>query len=163
MKKKKQKNLRPDMVEDNMGVNPFTASLKVNLRTVKGVYYDDGIMAESIVQLEVNTYAKVFDSAEHRIAIMNLSYRALQTWTWIMYSIDSGKDYIWMNVPRVMQECSIKSIKTYKAAIEELCRYGHIAPCVGLKNVYWINPSIAFKGSRARKYPDNVVRKKINE
>jgi hypothetical protein len=158
------KILRPDISEEKMGRNPFIASLEIRVRPIRSGYVPDGeMLVDNFVDMEVDTYAKVFDNSEQRIIMAGLSFRALQVWTWAMYTIESGKDYLWVNVVRVMEECGMKSIKTYKAAIAELCRYGYIAPCVGHKNVFWINPAVAFKGNRAKKFPENVVRKAIGE
>ena len=163
-KKKVGKILRPDICEEKLGRNPFLASFEVRVRPVRSGYVPDGeIMVDNYVDLEVDTYFKMFDKAEQRIVTAGLSFRALQVWTWSMYTITSGKDYLWVNVVRVMEECRMKSIKTYKAAISELCRYGYFAPCVGHKNVYWINPAVAFKGSRAKAFPENVVKKYVAE
>lgn len=164
-KKFPRRILRPSIDEGAMGINPFAASLEIRVRPIRSGYVadEDMMMVENFVDMEVESYAKVFDNSEQRLIMSGLSFRALQIWTWAVYTIESGKDYLWMNVQRVMEECGMKSIKTYKAAIEELCRYGYIAPCVGHKNVYWINPAIAFKGNRAKKFPQNVVRKVNNE
>ena len=156
------KILRPVISEEKMGRNPFIASLEIRVRPIRSGYVPDGeMLVDNFVDMEVDTYAKVFDNSEQRIIMAGLSFRALQVWTWAMYTIESGKDYLWVNVVRVMEECGMKSIKTYKAAIAELCRYGYIAPCVGHKNVFWINPAVAFKGNRAKKFPENVVKKLV--
>lgn len=154
------KILRPEISEEKMGRNPFLASLEVRVRAIKSGYVSDGeMMVDNFVDMEMDTYFKMFDKAEQRVIMAGLSFRALQVWTWSMYTITSGKDYLWVNVARVMEECGMKSIKTYKAAIAELCRYGYFAPCVGHKNVYWINPAVAFKGSRVKAFPRNIVKK----
>jgi len=178
-KKFPRRILRPEIKEESLGRNPFVASLEIRVRPIRSGYapseerFEEGgdgklhmvpsVLEENFVDMEMDTYAKVFDKAEQRMIMAGLSFRALQVWTWGMYTIESGKDYLWVNVDRVMEECGMKSIKTFKAAIAELCRYGYIAPCVGHKNVYWINPAIAFKGNRAKKFPENVVRKPINK
>lgn len=162
--KKVGKILRPEISEEKMGCNPFLASLEVRVRPIRSGYVPDGeMMVDNYVDLEVDTYFKMFDKAEQRVVMAGLSFRALQVWTWAMYTIESGKDYLWVNVVRVMDECGMKSIKTYKAAIAELCRYGYFAPCVGHKNVFWINPAVAFKGNRAKAFPENVVKKPVIE
>jgi hypothetical protein len=162
--KKVGKIFRPEISEEKMGRNPFLASLEVRVRPIRSGYVPDGeMMVDNYVDLEVDTYFKMFDKAEQRVVMAGLSFRALQVWTWAMYTIESGKDYLWVNVVRVMEECGMKSIKTYKAAIAELCRYGYFAPCVGHKNVFWINPAVAFKGNRAKAFPENVVKKIVIE
>jgi hypothetical protein len=162
--KKGGKILRPEISEERMGRNPFLASLEVRVRPIRSGYVPDGeMLVDNYIDLEVDTYFKMFDKAEQRLITAGLSFRALQVWTWAMYTIESGKDYLWVNVVRVMEECGMKSIKTYKAAIAELCRYGYFAPCVGHKNVFWINPAVAFKGNRAKAFPENVVKKVVIE
>ena len=158
------KILRTEINEESMGRNPFASSLVVKVMPIRSGYVPDGdIMVDNVVEMECETFSKMFDKAENRMVMAGLSFRALQVWTWMMYTIASGKDYVWMNVERMMGECGMKSVKTYKAAITELCRYGYVAPCAGHKNVYWINPAIGFKGSRVNKFPKNVVRAKREE
>ncbi len=177
--KKTGKKFRPDISEEKMGVNPFVGNLKIKVRSVSNGYTPlppkFGIdasgrrymlpveMVDNMVDLDVDIYFKVFDKAEQRIAVAGLSFRALQLWIWSLYTVESGKDYLWMNVERAMEECGIKCIKTYRTAITELCVSGYISPCVSYKNVYWINPAVAFKGNRAKKFPENVVRKQTGE
>jgi hypothetical protein len=55
-----------------------------------------------------------------------------------------------------MEECRIKSVRTFVDAVKELCRYGLLSPCVNIKNVYFINPDMGFRGSRVKKYPKNL-------
>ena len=158
----------PEFSEESLGLNPFIAGLVIKVRAIKSGYVPDGeeegLLVDNVVELERDGYVKVYDGASQRVIVMGLSYRALQVWTWMLYTVRSGKDYLWVNVERVMVECGgMKSVKTYKSAITELCRYGFIAPCVGVKNVYWLNPYYAFKGSRIKKYPKNVVVSKTNE
>lgn len=152
----------PEIVEEKLGVNPFISGLVIKVRAIRSGYVpdgeDEGVLVDNVVELERDGYVKVFDGADERVIMAGLSYRALQVWMWMLYTVKSGKDYLWVNVVRMMEECGMKSVKTHKAAITELCRYGYIAPCVGHKNVYWLNPSMAFKGSRIKKYPGNVVK-----
>lgn len=176
--KKTGKKFRPDISEEKMGVNPFVGNLKIRVRSIPSGYAPlpakFGLdeygrrymlpveMVDNMVDLDVDTHFKVFDKAEQRIAVAGLSFRALQLWIWSLYTVESGKDYLWVNVERAMEECGIKCIKTYKTAITELCVSGYISPCVSYKNVYWLNPAVAFKGNRVKTFPQCVV-KKTNE
>jgi hypothetical protein len=165
-RKMKMGKILPSQIDETkLGTNPFLGGLVVKVLEGKSGYVvdEDGVMVDNVVEMECETFAKVFDKPENRIVMAGLSFRALQVWTWSMYTVLSGKDYIWVNVERLMKECHIKSVKTYRAAMNELCRYGYIAPCVGHKNVYWINPSLGFKGSRVNKFPKNVLRIKRGE
>lgn len=178
-RKKVSKKLRPDILEEKMGVNPFIGKLQIKVRSIASGYVPApqkfGLdsenrrymlpveMEDNIVDLEADTYFKVFDKAELRIAVAGLSFRALQIWTWSIYTIESGKDYLWVNVERAMFECGIKCLKTYKTAITELCVSGYLSPCLTYKNVYWINPAVAFKGSRTKAFPGCVVKREKAE
>lgn len=159
------KILRPEIDEKCMGVNPFASSLVVRTYGVRSGYIPEDVgeghvvMMDNVVDMDAETFAKMFDKAENRIVMTGLSFRALQVWTWSMFTVESGKDYVWLNVARLMVECRIKSVKTFRAAVTELMRYGYVAPVGGLKNVYWINPAMGFKGSRVKRFPKNVVKK----
>lgn len=156
------KILRPEIDEGTMGINPFVSSLVIRSYSVRSGYVPDeeeGIMVDNLVDMDAESFAKMFDKAENRLVMTGLSFRALQVWTWSMFTVEAGKDYVWVNVKRLMEECRIKSVKTFRSAVTELCRYGYVAPVAGMKNVYWLNPAMGFKGSRVKKYPDNVVRK----
>lgn len=158
------KIFRPEINEETMGINPFVSSLVIKAFPVRSGYVPDGegeemVMVDNMVEMDAESFAKMFDKAENRLVMTGLSFRALQVWTWSMFTVEAGKDYVWINVSRLMEECRIKAAKTVRAAFTELCRYGYVAPVAGLKNVYWLNPAMGFKGSRVKKYPNNVVRK----
>jgi len=158
------KIFRPEINEETMGINPFVSSLVIKAFPVRSGYVPDGegeemVMVDNMVEMDAESFAKMFDKAENRLVMTGLSFRALQVWTWSMFTVEAGKDYVWINVSRLMEECRIKAAKTVRAAFTELCRYGYVAPVAGLKNVYWLNPAMGFKGSRVKKYPKNVTRK----
>ena len=157
------KIFRPEINEETMGINPFVSSLVIRAYSVKSGYVpqeEEGqmLMMDNLVDMDAESFAKMFDKAENRLVMTGLSFRALQVWTWCMFTVDPGKDYVWVNVSRLMEECRIKAVKTFRAAMMELMRYGYMAPVAGIKNVYWLNPAMGFKGSRVKKYPNNVVK-----
>ncbi len=159
------KILRPEIDEKCMGVNPFVSSLVVRAYSVRSGYVPEALgeglgvmMVDNMVDMDAETFAKMFDKAENRIVMTGLSFRALQVWTWSMFTVEAGKDYVWLNVARLMEECRIKSVKTFRAAVTELMRYGYVAPVGGMRNVFWINPAMGFKGSRVKRFPKNVVK-----
>jgi hypothetical protein len=116
---------------------------------------------EAFMNDKYESHVRIYCSAPLRLRMVKLSFRALQLWSWSLYEIKREDDFLYIDVKRMMEECFIKSYKTFKKAVDELRREGYIAPCVGHKNVYWINPAIAFKGNRAKKFPENVVRKSV--
>ncbi len=137
------------MKEDLLGVSPFVPSLS--------------IPQPLSAHWESETHFRMYCSSKNRLQMAKLSFRGLQLWIWMMYEIGYENDFVRINVERMMQECKIKTRKTYKAAVDELRKVGWITPCVGHKNVYWINPAIAFKGSRGRAFPENTVKKQTTE
>jgi hypothetical protein len=102
-------------------------------------------------------FCKLYCSPEKRLLTNRLSLRAKEMLLWIQYEIDHGKDFLWMNKKRYMEELEIKSINTYKEALKELIRHGFITPTLA-SDYYWINPDFMFKGDRVKKYPKNVVK-----
>ena len=73
-----------------------------------------------------------------------------------MYSVKPGEDAVRVNVKMYKRECGIKDDKTYRQAYIGLAAAGWIAICTKVKNVFFLNPAMGFKGSRIRKYPDRV-------
>jgi len=151
---------KPELSEEIVGVNPFVQALKIKVRTVESGYVEaqdhKGVMVPKEVELECDVSYKSYVSKELREIRVGLSYRALQMWEWIMQSIESGADVIWIDPKRYKRECAIKSEKTFRQAQNELGRYGFITPCMGVRNSFFINPKYGFKGSRIRKYPGNL-------
>jgi len=146
---------KPDISEDVIGVNPFTKTLVVKVRkTETGGYAENGMPIE--VDLDGDPYYKTFFGRDIRILRSKLKFRAIQLLDWIMQSIESGEDVIWIDAPRYMRECDIKDDKTYRAAVTELWTAGFIAPCPKVKHAYFINPEYGFKGSRVNKYKNNI-------
>lgn len=137
-----------------VGVNPFTETLVVKVRKNDTGGYKDGIPVE--IELDGDPYYKTFFSREVRVLRAGLKFRAIQLLDWIMQSIESGEDVIWIDAPRYMRECDIKDDKTYRAAVTELWQAGFISPCPKVKHAYFINPKYGFKGSRINKYKDNI-------
>lgn len=146
---------KPTLEEDKIGVNPFTKTLVVKVRKKEtGGYGEDGVPVET--ELDGDPHYKTFYSREMRILRAGLKFRAIQLLDWIMQSIESGEDVIWIDAPRYMRECEIKDDKTYRTAVLELWQAGFIAPCPKVKHAYFINPEYGFKGSRISKYPKNL-------
>lgn len=117
---------------------------------------------EVTYQVEQESFTKMFNKSANRIHLMKLPDNAIRLFTWISFELEAGKDYIWINYERYMEECDINSINTYKSALTNLINAGIIAPTV-LPNVYWINPTVMFHGSRIKKYNGRVKVMKVSE
>lgn len=142
-------------------VNPFSQTLVVPAtkwtETGKYVIDEEGISIPSTAVIEKAKSTKVYHSAERRNIAMGLSPTALKLFTWIIYDIEDGNDWV-----RVMPEMYAKhggkgaSRTQLKKAVDELIRYGYVC-MTQFKNTYWVNPAIIYPGSRINKYPDKVI------
>lgn len=152
-----RKKIKPDLAKMAGMVNPLTeVGFKVVVRRRQKIHKDkDGNEVIEDVELEHERYAKVFLEGGKRKAVCNLSGSASKMFTWLMYELESGKDYIWINKDRYMQETGVRSINTFKDNVRELVGSGLIAVSLE-QNVFWINPRLFFCGDRTKKYPNHV-------
>jgi hypothetical protein len=148
----KQKR-KVDIDFSKLGINPFVSSLRIPAGKY-GVELQDGKIRE--YEFDKDVGFKVFVANGRREMFAGLGYRSLQIWMWVMASIKTGEDYIWLNYTMMMEETGITTERTIREALKELYSKGFMAPCVKEKGVYWINPERAFKGNRINKYPDKV-------
>lgn len=158
------KELNPD----SLGKNPFIDSLviKVNRMPVSGQYKAtkeiaaDGkpMMLPVEIEIESDTHCKVYNDSKRRKLMVELSKPGKELFLWLIYEVEGGKDYVWINKVRYLKENGIRSPNTYRAAITNLIFNGYIVKTLA-SDVYWINPSLFFNGSRKGKFPKNVVKK----
>jgi hypothetical protein len=97
----------------------------------------------------------VYTNPSIRIILCNMSGSALKLLIWLQQSIDYGEDLIKFNVNRFLKATNM-STSTFQRAKSELIQNQVIAIKESDKRYWWINPTIMFKGSRTKKYPDNV-------
>lgn len=150
--------IKPDFKEENLGINPFIQTLVIPIvsKLLEGQYRidSDGIKVPVELEMEYTPYCKLYSTSGHRKIISNLTSNSSKLLLWIMYDIKHGKDYLWINKHRFMEENKV-SINTFKKSLLELQRYAIIVPSP-VKEVYWINPEYFFKGSRVNKYAEKV-------
>ena len=147
--------------ESVLGTNPFSHLLKIDVTkrldskaVVKDKETGDEVPAESLIEKQKST--KLYLSAESRDSAMNLSAGTQRMLLYIMYSLDTNKDWITI-VPKDYQKKAKKgTLNVYKKAIDELVRYSYLTPTL-YRYVYWINPALFFSGNRITKYKDNVI------
>jgi hypothetical protein len=159
LERKKPREKRPALGPDFVGVNPFVGNLVIRVRKVETGTYEagkDGILMPKEIEFEYDQQYRSYVSRDIRILLMGLKHRSLQLWMWMMQSIDYGEDVVWVDVLRYKRECEIRDDKTYRAAVIELSQAGFISACAGVKNAFFINPAMGFKGSRINKYPNNI-------
>jgi len=99
---------------------------------------------------------KLFTRKSNREKINALSFPSKEMFLWILSTVEWGSDLYCMNRGLYMLEQGVASYNTYKKAVDGLVNGGVIQGTT-VKDVFWINPKIFFKGSRANKYPDKVT------
>lgn len=155
------KYVKPSVDETKFIANPLVGidfKIIVNKITDSKAFTKEGnIWLPKEYELEKENITKLYTKAENRLIISRLSSSAQRLYIWLAYELECGKDYVWINKDRFMEENFIKSVNTYKTGLEELCRYLLIYPTLeAKKGYYWINPRLFFCGSRPNKYPNNV-------
>lgn len=166
---KKKIDLTQDDLTDENGLsrNTFTQGDKfrvrvrrvgINSETGKTVFahLENNIILPYKPTYETDKKVSVYISADSRSKLLKCNPTTNCLFLWIIYNMESLKDAIWINVEAFMKEASVKSIKTYDAAIVELIKSGFIA-YHHVEGWYWINPSRFFCGKRQTKYPDKVT------
>lgn len=145
--------VRPFIDETTLPINPFinSISIPVGKQILRGDKY---------VLLESSKYTKVYITSDARKYAAKMSDCAIGMLYWMLFELASGKDYIWVNKARYMNERSIKSEKTVNKALSELQKKQFIHPIEKLKDVYFINANFFYCGSRPNAYPNNIT---INE
>lgn len=158
-----------DVDESKMIVNPFSYSLKIKITELveTAETFNFGVgdkKVEIVTPVEYDSYTKVFYHNGIRDIIFNLSPQAKSLYLFVLYNLDTGKDYLQMNSQWYMTKNNVSSINTFKGAVKELCRHGFLSLSVDYNDVYWINPQLFFHGNRIKKFPENTTvksRKKI--
>lgn len=138
-------------------INPFSHLLKILTRTIiyKNKFIKKDNKLEPIEQLfEKEGYAKMFTSPERRLHVNQVSPRGKEMMLWIMYELEPGCDYIWINRERYMKEQKIATPNTFRAAVYQLIEADIIRDTPS-KDWYWINPHYFFRGDRIKKYITN--------
>lgn len=149
----------PKIDEADFIQNPLVGSdFKILINKVidgKHLQLVDGVLVPTEIEYERGRYSKVYLKPEHRKMVSMLSPGGKSLYLWIIYELDAGKDYLWVNRTRYMEENRLTSVNTYKKAMAELVRLTFLCPSM-VKDVYWINPRLIFCGSRVNRYPNNL-------
>lgn len=154
---------KPHIDEDRLGKNPFLINLQVvvSKMELEGQWSrdKDGDILPAVMEAEKVPYTKFFSDKERRLAMVKLSLRAKDLLLWIMSEVETGKDWIWINKKRYMEESGVSTYNTYNAAVNDLIRENYIGRVASPANVFWINPHFFFNGNRVKCFPKNVVKR----
>lgn len=157
-----KEKIKLELTKENMGVNPFIDGLTifVTKSTHKVLNkFDSKDVKER--DLESTPYTKVFEVNGDRKQMAELPIRSKELYLWMIHTIKSSQDLVWIDKKAYMKLMGISSVNTYKVAVNGLSDGLYIYPHYKIKDVFWINPHFFFKGSRINKYPKNIVVKNI--
>jgi hypothetical protein len=139
-------------------INPFTYTLEIKLKQLENTNafsLDEGAIVHQTYTVESSPKVSLYVKPEHRLIQNNLFSCAKELLLWLLYTLETNQDFIWINKVRYMKETST-SDNTYRKAIDNLERYGFLDK-TPVKDTYWINPEFFFKGDRKNKYPTKCV------
>lgn len=153
---------KPKIDEGTLGKNPFVSSLKIKVSSVVSkdkFRYDkkDDVWMNAEQDWESVSFTRIYSDSERRLQMAALKASAKELLLWLMYECETGKDWMWINKVRYMEENNINSINTYKSALNELIRTGYITKTV-IADVFWINPHFFFNGNRIKCFPENIIK-----
>jgi hypothetical protein len=158
------KRKKPDFDNINMGVNPFESGLQIYVnKKYKKVVNKFEEKDEQEYEYEATPYTKVFDVPGDKKSVVDLPIRCKELYLYLIHSLIPAQDYLWIDKTAYMKKMGIRSINTYKEAVNGLCDAGYVSKHARLANVLWINPYHFFKGSRINKYPTKVIVKSRKE
>lgn len=149
---------KPEFDNERVGLNPFISGLSIAIskRRIDVINkYGDKDVIET--DLEITPYTKVFMVESARVQVCDLPLRSKELYLYIIHSVKSATDYVYIERVSYMKQMGIKALNTYKGAINGLCDGLYIMPHHKIKGIYWINPHFFFKGSRINKYKDNLL------
>lgn len=146
-------------------INPFVKDLVINVGG-KVVDYYTYIKDKSNYDLQGNPPTVYLEREEKvyfytrrkkslRAKLGKLSGSAAQLLLWIICSINYGEDFIRFTDKEFLDDTGV-SYYTLRNAKKELIENDIIAKFESRSKFYWINPSVIFKGSRVKKFPDNI-------
>lgn len=154
------KYIKPEVNELELGLNPFLTSLVVPVNRVVGkngdAFKQDGDnWYKGDFEFDADVYCKVFSDSKRRLKMVLLTPRGKDLLLWLIYEADKGKDWLWLNKDRYMEENNISSMNTYRGAVNDLIKNGYMTKTI-VTDVYWLNPMFFFNGNRIKAFPDNV-------
>lgn len=148
---------KKDIIEEDLGMNPFVVPLNIKVRKISKKEYDEnGVPKFGAYDLEMAESTRFYLSPEVRDLLRNMPGSSAVLLLWIMQKLENGKDYIWIKRSNCMDELGISSANTYKAGIKALCDRRFIAAIYMMPDIYFINPQLFFNGNRAKKFKSNV-------
>ena len=145
--------------ESKLKRNPFSESLKIAVtRMVEPSKFmdKDGVMQPVEYYIEREESVKIYYADGSKSLIQGLTPAGKVLYLFILYHLETGKDWFVLNRALFMSQTKTGSVNTLKKALIELQEQSVIVPTTQ-RDVYWINPKLFFCGNRVTKYKDNLV------
>lgn len=157
---------KPEIDETTLGPNPYLNLFKVIVSSIKSdnkykvhdAKSDEQVYELANFEFEATPYCKVYIDADRRKLMSSLSARGKDLYLWLIYETKRGKEYLWINKKRYMEECRVSSLNTYKAALNELLMAGLLMRAIPT-DTYWLSPHHFFNGNRITKFPKNIIKR----
>ena len=148
-------NKRDEQIENRLPENPFTRTLVVPVSTTYNftayVKNADGLRVPKPIYPDKSPHVKVFRDRDGADKVFELSECAKCLYLYILYSLESGRDWIMLNGKPYADRTGVKARGTLAKAKEELWKAHFIEP-TAIRSVYFINPAYFFAGSRSVKF-----------
>lgn len=151
-----------------VGNNPFLNNLKIEVTEIsdgKRFVNDDGVMLPEITKVEYKTHLHVFTrDKNYRSTIDKLTVAGKSLYLYIQSRLEPSDDFIEINKDNYLKTNNVKSIITYRKAVNDLIDNNIIIKMGTYQNVFWVNPHFLFCGSRINKFPKNlIVKSEVNK
>ena len=155
--------------EASLPNNPFTTPLKginqLDIKVTKVLYNIvsyNGSTSEGYYFQHRCAKTKLYHNTGCFDVVCKMTPCAKDLFLYIAYMLDSGKDYIYIDVKHFVKAHNLKTDRTFRNAVKELITLQVIDDYQYLKHFYWINPMFMFNGDLLQKYNDKIEKGKHN-
>lgn len=146
----------PEYDEDALGTNPLAEGLSIPVNKKYKEVLKNGYPTEEEHTMEATKFTKVFEFADDKYHSIVMPIRCKEMLLFIIMSMESGKDFVWIDKKSYMENMGIKSPNTLRKAFKWLSAGNYINKHATIRDFWWINPKFIFKGNRIAKYPNNI-------
>lgn len=145
----------PEYDDAKLGVNPLSIGLVIPVtKRHKSVEKNNGQIVPEEHIIESTKFTKVFEFVDDKYDSIVMPIRCKEMLLYIIMSMESAKDFIWIDKVSYMENMGIKSPHTWRKTVKWLSFKNYIAKHATIKDFWWINPKFIFKGNRIMKYPN---------
>ncbi len=133
---------------EELGVNSLAVTHIVHSRV-----YDRG---DKVIEREVDSFVRFYDSAYNRKRLMSLSGGAKGLLLYASMCLCYGENYVEINVKQYMREEGVKGLTTYREYVRELID-ANIFARTKIVDVFYFDHNLFFKGSRVNNLDNALV------